>query len=108
MCGNDIMNVFDSFNHFMGSAFDPNNHGVFSGSWDDFPLGVNRLVGLGPSAVTNTITGNLKTYASAIGESSNSILTPLSMNPSFYIIAIGGILVLIIGGYVAFKVLKYV
>lgn len=102
------MNLFNGIGHIFEQAFDPAQHGVFSGSWDDFSLGVNRIVSLGPSAVTNTITGNLKTYAGAIGDASNSILSPLSMQPSFYIIGGIGILMLLIVGYGMIKVGKYI
>ena len=105
------MSIFDSLSQFgsligdiVNSAFDPKNHGILDGNWDDFQLGAQRAGGLVPGIISN----NLQTFGKGIGQGANNILSPLSYNPSFYILAGGGILILLMIGYTMIKVGKYV
>ena len=98
------MDLFGHLSSTVNSAFSTQNHGFLDGKWEDFQLSINRVFGIVPEVVKN----NLKTYGEGIGSFSNSVLSSLSFQPSFWLLGIGGILVLIIGGYVTFKVLKYV
>lgn len=97
----------DFFGHLgslVNSAFDPGNHGVLDGNWGDFQLGINRAFGL----PTQIISNNVETFGHSIGNVEQSLLSPLSANPAFYILAGGGIIVLLIVGYTVYKVGRYV
>lgn len=98
------MELFNGIDSMFSQAFDASQHGFLSGNWDDFTLGINRVAGIVPNAIAS----NANIITGAIGQSTNNILAPLNYNPSFWILAIGGILVLLIGGFVTVKVLKYV
>ena len=109
------MNIFDSigrtFNtvtlgieHSIHDAFDPTNHGFLDGNFDDFALGFKRATGLVPQAISQGI----ETVSQGVGRAENNLLSPINNSPAFYIMAGGGIIALVIFGYVAFKVLKYV
>ena len=100
----DFGNVFNTIGQSIGSAFDGSTHGFLSGNWDDLSLGLKRVAGL----PTEIITNNFKTVARGFGEGSGDFLSQLSYNPSFYVIAGAGILVLLIGGYVVYKAGKYI
>lgn len=95
-----IGGIFNSIGNSIGSAFDKNNHGFLDGEWGDFALSVKRVAEL----PTQIISENVATFGKGAGEGANSFLTPLSYNPSFYLLAIGGILLLVIGGYLVFKI----
>lgn len=99
-----LFNTEQSIEHLVNGAFDSSNHGIFDGRYEDFQLGINRAFGLPTSIISN----NLQTFGDGIGKASNSVLTPLSSSPAFYILGIGGILILIITGYTVFKVGKYI
>jgi len=105
------MSIFQGIDQFgsllsdkVNSAFDSKNHGFLSGNWDDFQLGINRVAGLVPNVVSN----NIDIISKGVGKGLNNTLTPLSYNPSFYLIAGGSILALLIIGYGAIKVGKYI
>ena len=105
------MSIFDSLSQFgslvsnrINDAFNPQNHGFLDGNFDDFQLGFKRAGGLIPSVISN----NIQTISKGVGQGANNILSPLSYNPSFYILAGGSIIALLIFGYISFKVLKYV
>ncbi len=100
----DFNNVFANIGRSIGNVFDPANHGFLSGNWDDLSLGLKRA----GSLPTEIITNNFKTFAQGAGEGTGSFLSQLSYNPSFYVIAGAGILILLIGGYVVYKAGKYI
>lgn len=87
------------------AAFDKNNSGFLDGNWDHFQLGVNRVLGIVPHAISN----NISVISEGGGKGINNLLQPFNPlnNPVGPFFIIGGILIIIIGGYVGYKVLKY-
>jgi hypothetical protein len=102
--GNTFNNVFSGVGNLINSAFDSSKHGIFSGSYDDFKMGFNRTAGLIPEAWAN----NAVTVSQGLGQAGSNILTPLSYNPSFYLIMAVAILGLGTVAYTVFKIGKYV
>ena len=105
------MSIFDSISQFgsiisdrVNSAFDTSNHGFLDGNFDDFQMGFNRIGGIVPNVIAN----NVDIISKGAGRGFNNVLNPLSTNPSFYLIAGGSIIALLIFGYASYKVLKYV
>jgi len=105
------MSIFDSLSQFgslvsnrINDAFNPQNHGFLDGNFDDFQLGFKRAGGLIPSVISN----NIQTISKGVGQGANNILSPLSYNPSFYLIAGGSIIALLIIGYSVVKIGKYI
>ena len=105
------MSIFDSLSQFgsiisnkVNTAFDANNHGFLDGNWDDFQLGFTRIGGVVPNVVAN----NVDIISRGASKGINNVLSPLSNNPSFYIVGGIAILGLLIVGYGAIKVGKYI
>ena len=99
------MSFIDRIGDIFNASVDKNNHGVFSGQWDYFQLGIDRVLGIVPHAVSN----NISTIGTGTGSAVNSLLQPFNPlnNPVGPLFIVGGILIIIIGGYVGYKVLKY-
>ena len=97
------MEVWNNVSHAFQSAFDPNQHGFLS-NWENFQLGVDRVVNLVPHATTNSVASTTETLSQAFGKAETTLLQPLTYSPSFYILAGGGILLLLIIGYVLIKI----
>ena len=95
----------------IGSAFDANKHGFLSGNYDDFQLGLDKIIGSTTKVAGVPFTileNNLTKLGSGIGQGANNILSPLSQNPSFFLISGIAILGLLIVGYGMIKVGKYI
>jgi hypothetical protein len=105
------MSIFSGIEQFgslvsgkINSAFDSLNHGFLDGNFDDFQLCLNRVVGIVPNIIANKkgiVTKGTK-------QGFKNILDPLTYSPSFYIIANGSIIALLIVGYSVYKVRKYI
>ena len=102
------MGFIDGIGDLFNAAVDKNNHGVFSGKWD-FQLGIDRVLGIIPTASAHIVSNNIVTLGTATGTAGTAILAPFNPlnNASGPLFLIGGILVIVIGGYVGYKVLKY-
>ena len=93
------MNLLNNLSHTVESAFSAQNHGIFSGSWSDFQMAVDRVVNLVPHATSGSLANTTDTVSSAFGRAENNLLSPLTWNPSFYVLGGIGILLLLVIGY---------
>ena len=88
-------------------AVDPNKHGFLSGNYSDFQLGINNVLGIAPRAGNDIFNTSIKNTGSAIGSATASVLSPINYSPAGYLLIGGGIIGLIIAGFVVYKVGKY-
>ena len=102
--GGFFNSVAGFFNNASQNATSVENHGMFSGNWNDFQLGTERIVGLIPHATSLAGQDYLTNVGVGAGNFASSLLIPLSSNYSFYFLAVGGILGLLIVGYILMKV----
>ena len=61
-----------------------------------------------PHAFSNATSQSVATVGQGIGSSIGSVLAPINYSPAGYLLIGGGIITLIIGGYISYKILKYV
>lgn len=102
--GNTFNNAFHGIDSIVNDAFNKDNHGFLDGRWEDFSLGITR----GGTLLPNIAATNIQTVGHSINAVGSEALSNLTSNPSFYLLAGGGILGLLIVGYVVVKLGKYV
>jgi len=95
-------NIFGAVNNGISNATTGN--GIFSGNYDSLNTGVQRAVGLLPHAFSMAGNDYLTNMGAGAGNALTSIFGSVSMQPSFYLVAIGGILGLGIVLYILMKV----
>lgn len=97
--------IGDTYN----SAVDINNYGFLS-SIPNFELGLTKILGIVPNSVTTVASNQITSYSTALGTAGTNILAPLNPinNLSSPLIIGGGIIGLVIFGFVTYKVLKYI
>jgi len=79
-------------------------NGIASGNWDSLQQGTNRIVGLLPHAFGGAASDYITQVGQGLGNAAGSILSPMSFNPSFYVLGALGILGLGIVIYILVKV----
>jgi hypothetical protein len=102
--GHSFNVVSHGITNLISNAFDPHNNGFLSGSFEDFSLGVDKASKILPNVISNEITG----ISQGVANASTNVLGSLTNQPSFYLLAIGGILGLFIVAFVAVKIGKYI
>jgi len=95
-------NIFGAVNNGISNA--TTGDGIFSGNWDSINTGVQRAVGLLPHAFSMAGNDYLTKMGAGASNALTSIFGSVSMQPSFYLVAIGGILGLGIVLYILMKV----
>lgn len=102
--GNTFNNAFHGFDSIVNDAFNKDNHGFLSGSWDNFALGITR----GGTLLPNIAASNIQTVGHSINTVGSEALSNLTSNPSFYLLIGTGTIGLLLVFYISTKVLKYV
>ena len=102
------MSFIDRIGDVWKSAFDPVTHGFLSGSSSDFQMGIDKFVNVLPHAFSNSTSQSIATIGQGVGSGIGSVLAPINYSPAGYLLIGGGIIALIIGGYISYKILKYV
>jgi len=100
--GGVFNDIFGGINNGIHNATTGN--GIFSGNYDSLNTGVQRAVGLLPHAFSMAGKDYLTNMGQGAGNALTSIFGSVSMQPSFYLVAIGGILGLGIVLYILMKV----
>ena len=102
------MSFIDKIGDVWKSQFDTVNHGWLSGNGNDFQTGIDKFVNVLPHAFSNATSQSVATIGKGTGSAIGSVLEPLNYSPAGYLLIGGGIIALIIGGYISYKILKYV